>query len=440
MRIAVFVEAFPVVSETFVLAHITGLLDLGQEVEIVAANRPEPGEPEHPEVGRYRLLDRTTYVDAPPESGYWELPVWPLTARTWPPGAKRGIPNALRALRAAPPLLRALRAAPHLALRVLRPSEYGYQAESLSALHRLSHLCQLDRSFDVLHAHFGPVANGFRFARELFRAPLVASFHGYDFSVWPRRHGPRVYDRLFAEVDAVTANSEFTRSRLLALGCPPERLHKLPAPFRADDFPFRERTLTPGEPLRLLSSGRLVEKKGFEYSLRAVARLRERIPAIRYDIVGDGPLRHDLTALVRELGIERVARLHGALSRDALRCQLDRAHVFILPSVTARDGDMEGQGVVLQEAQASGLPVVATDHNGFSEGIAPGRSGFLVPERDVEALTDALTRLAERPDIWPAMGRAGRKHVEESYDAQRICRRLVELYERLLGEPGDRDA
>ncbi len=436
MRIALFVESFPVISQTFVLAHATGLLELGHEVAIVASNRAEPDEPRHPEVSRYQLLERTTTVEGPPESLYWELPVHPLWSSTWTPGATRSVPNALRALRAVPHLARALRRAPRLTLQTLRESEYGYQARSLSALHRLSSLCSLRGSFDVLHAHFGPVANGFRFARELYGAPLVASFHGYDFSAWPKRHGAGAYARLFADADAVIVNSSYTRGRLLALGCPSARLHRIPAPFRAAEFPFRERTLAAGEPIRLLSVGRLVEKKGIEYALDAVAQLRAHWPALRYDVVGDGPLRSALGVRAAELGLASVVTLHGALPRNAVLALLDRAHLFVMPSVTAGDGDVEGQGVALQEAQAVGLPVVATEHNGFPESIVPGRSGMLVPERDAPALARALTELLSRPAAWPEMGRAGRKHVEATYDAPRVCAELVELYGELLRSRG----
>jgi colanic acid/amylovoran biosynthesis glycosyltransferase len=157
-------------------------------------------------------------------------------------------------------------------------------------------------------------------------------------------------------------------------------------------------------------------------------------PAISYDIIGEGPQRGQLMELTRSLGLERVVTFHGARDRRFVRQKMDDAHLFVLPSVTAEDGDSEGQGVVLLEAQASGLPVVATDHDGFPESIAPGRSGFLVPERDVEALSSRIVDLICRSDTWPEMGRAGRKHVEAHYEPARLSRQLVDLYGRLATE------
>jgi colanic acid/amylovoran biosynthesis glycosyltransferase len=139
-------------------------------------------------------------------------------------------------------------------------------------------------------------------------------------------------------------------------------------------------------------------------------------------------LRASLEALIGELGVGEVVTLHGAKSGEYVREMMAQAHLFVMPSVTARDGDAEGQGLALQEAQASGLPVLATDHNGFSESIAPDRSGFLVPERDATQLAARLVYLLERPELWPGMGRAGRRHIEENYDISNLNRKLVELY------------
>jgi colanic acid/amylovoran biosynthesis glycosyltransferase len=226
----------------------------------------------------------------------------------------------------------------------------------------------------------------------------------------------------------VTVNSRHTEKRLQELGCPPSKLRRLPMGVDLRYFPFHERVAHAGEPVRILTVGRLVEKKGIEYAIRAVAHAREGYPHLLYDIVGEGPLRASLEVLIGELGIGGVVTLHGANSGERVREMIAQAHLFLMPSVTARDGDMEGQGLALQEAQASGLPVLATDHNGFSESIAPGRSGFLVPERDATQLAARLVYLLERPELWPEMGRAGRRHVEENYDITNLNRRLVELY------------
>jgi colanic acid/amylovoran/stewartan biosynthesis glycosyltransferase WcaL/AmsK/CpsK len=427
LRIAVFVGCFPVVSESFIVRQITGLLDLGHTVDIYAEMRPEPDEPIHPEIPTHRLLERTTYLDLPPESVPWEMPVWPITERTWLPGAATPVHNLRRVVRAVPALLKCLAIAPRLTCQVLNSSEYGFQAASLSALYRLARLSSVARRYDVLHAHFGPAGNSFRFLRELWRAPLVLSFHGYDFCTVPRRQGAGVYRKLFATADLLTVNSDYTSRQVEKLGGPASKLRLLPVGLDPDEFPFSERTLPPGEQPRIVSVGRLVEIKGHEYLIRAIGQLRREVPPVICDIVGDGPLRGKLAALVRELGLETTVNFHGALNGPDVKRLMQQSHLFVLPSVNVK-GDQEGQGLVLQEAQASGLPVVATRHGALPEGMIDGQTGYLVPERDAGALAERLVFLIRHPQSWPQLGRAGRKFVLERYDIRRLNRRLVQLY------------
>ena len=139
MRIAMFIGRFPVVSETFILRQVTGLLDLGHEVDVFADSGDEEASPSHPEVARYGLLSRTTYMGMPPETSPWEMPVWPITGRTWMPDSGESVLNVKRLVRAVPACLSCLRA-PRLLSRALSSTEYGYQAASLSTLYRLARL------------------------------------------------------------------------------------------------------------------------------------------------------------------------------------------------------------------------------------------------------------------------------------------------------------
>ena len=427
LRIAMFLGQFPVVSETFILRQITGLLDLGHAVDIFSDTRGDTTGPVQAEVAKYRLLDRTTYMDMPLESAPWELPAWPLAGETWVPGASEPIPNWKRFADALPALRRCLECTPALTEQALSTEHYGFQAQSLSALYRLNRLNGLPGGYDVLHAHFGPVGESFRFARELWHAPLVVSFHGFDFTTLPRKQGSRMYDKLFARADIITMSSGFTRGRVEALGCPASKLRALPVGLDLTAFPFQARTRQGDEPVRLLTVARLAEIKGHEFVLRAVARVRAQHPELRYDIVGDGPLRKKLEALVAELGLQDAVTLHGAREGEFVGELMKNAHLAVLASVSI-EGDAEGQGLFLQEAQACGLPVVATQHGALPEGMLPGKSGVLVPERDVDALAQQLESLLTHPETWPEMGTCGRAFVEKRYDIHHLNERLVELY------------
>jgi colanic acid/amylovoran biosynthesis glycosyltransferase len=430
LRIGMFVGTFPVASETFVLRQITGLLELGHDVRIFANARGDDGVI-HGRIAQHRLLERTTYVNGPPESVLWEMPVTPLRERTWLPGSEQSCSNARRLLRALPKLACCALTAPGLTRSVLSEKEYSYRARSLSGIYRLQTLLQAAGSFDVLHAHFGPVGNCFRFARRLFAAPFVVSFHGYDFSTIPRKEGREVYKNLFASTDVITGNSRFTQTHLEALGCPIGKIVQLPVGLDPGEFAFRERRLGEREPVGIVTVARLVEIKGHEYVLRALAQLRGLGLNFRYHVIGDGPLRKKLETLRAELHLVDCVLFHGALREQDVRQALADAHIFVLSSVNV-EGDQEGQGLVLQEAQACGLPVIATRHGAFPEGIAPENTNWLVPERDVAALADKLSELIARKDEWPLIGSAGRKFVESRYDIHRLNQQLVEIYEKAI--------
>lgn len=432
MRVAVLVRSFPTVSETFILRQVTGLLDRGHDVGVFAMERDDTARA-HPAVARYALMDRTRFVDAPPESGYWEQPVRPLHGRTWVPGAEKPLWNAARALRALPALARCALRAPRATREVLSRGEYGHQADSLSAAYRLSALAAAPGRYDVVHAHYGPVGDAFRFVRRLWAAPLVVSFHGYDLTRWPRENGPDVYRRLFRDATLITVNGDYARPRIEALGCPPSKVRVLPHGVDVERFAPRARRRSRGEPLSVLTVGRLVEKKGIEDTLRAVARLRATGQDVRYEVIGEGPLRSRLEAVVGELGLGDDVVLHGARTDEEVRESMLRADVFVLTSVTAADGDEEGTPVALLEAQACGLPILSTRHAGIPEIVADGEAGHLVAERDVVAIAERLGSLARDPDRADAMGRAGRSRVVETNSAGAGIDALEAVYREAVG-------
>lgn len=426
LRIAFFVGTFPVASETFILRQITGLLDRGNDVRLFANARGDESVV-HDAVRKYDLMQRTTFVEGPAASVVWEMPVRPVRGETWLPGSEKPMANVSRLAHAFPVLRECAASSPTLTRLVLNKSEFGYRAQSLSGAYRLATLLRGPRRFDVLHAHFGPVANAFRFARELFQAPLVVSFHGYDFCTVPRKEGRDVYQKMWPVADMVLSNSNYTREQLLALGCPSSKLQLLPVGLDPREFEFRERTLRAGETVRFLTVARLVEIKGHEDALRAFARFRATHPNAHYDLVGDGPLRAKLTGLIRELGLGEAVTLHGSRSELEVKEFFAQAHVFLLTSVNV-NGDEEGQGLVLQEAQACGLPVIATRHGAFPEGIAPANASWTVPERNVEALATKMCEIVAAQAAWPTMGRTGREFVEQRYDIRGLNNELVRIY------------
>jgi colanic acid/amylovoran biosynthesis glycosyltransferase len=179
----------------------------------------------------------------------------------------------------------------------------------------------------------------------------------------------------------------------------------------------------------LLTVGRLVEKKGIEFGLRAVARLIQEYPKLDYTIIGEGPERDSLTTLVRELGIGNHVNFVGAKTRETVAAMMRNAHILLAPSVSARSGDEEGIPLVLMEALASGLPVVSTAHAGIPELVTHGVSGLLAPERDPEALAEHVKFLITHEGERRSMAVAGRRAVENGFDVDKLNAQLLAQYE-----------
>jgi colanic acid/amylovoran biosynthesis glycosyltransferase len=413
LRIAFFLNEFPALSETFVLGQLTGLIERGHDVTVFAYKaRPDPTT--HAQVALYDLPRRTRYLRLPGSRLLRVVKACGLA-----------VPNLLRR--------------PRVTLRALNPIRYGRDAASLRLFYWATRLAD-EEAFDILHCHFGPVGSlgALLLDAGVVRGRLVTTFHGVDVSAYVRDDVDQ-YRRLFSRGDLFMPISDFWRDRLVRLGCDPARIsvHRMGVDLRR--FACRPRGTAPGRALRLLTVGRLVEKKGIEFALRAVASLRHGPVPIQYVIVGDGPLRAELEALARALRIDHRVTFHGWQPHDAVENLMYGSDILVAPSVTSVEGDQEGIPVTLMEGMATGMPVVSTYHSGIPELIEDGVSGLLVPERDVDALAAALRRLMGTPDVRSAMGRAAREKVEREYDLDVLNDRLVEQYRRLLegASPGD---
>jgi colanic acid/amylovoran biosynthesis glycosyltransferase len=323
---------------------------------------------------------------------------------------------------------------PKVFLKSLNIAKYGREAKSLTLLYLASNVLGKQLKYDIIHCHFGQ--NGIKgvFLREIgiFQGKIITTFHGNDVHYYPRKYGKNVYKALFEKGDLYTINSRFTGNKAIELGCSNEKIIRHPVGLETSKFNFKKREINTDKLIKIITVARLVEKKGIEYSIKAVAQVLKKHTNLEYQIVGEGVLRPSIENLIAELGISNQVKLLGWKTHDELQKLYADSHIFILSSVTASDGDKEGQGLVLQEAQAMGLPVLSTLHNGIPDGVLDGKSGFLVPERDVEALAEKLNYLVEHPEVWSEMGLAGRKFVEQNYDINKLNDKLVQMYRDLL--------
>ncbi len=287
----------------------------------------------------------------------------------------------------------------------------------------------------MIHCHYGTNGRRAVFWRNLgaLRGPIITTFHGFDANLLPNVYGVDMYRELFDEGDLFTVGSEFMRRRVLDLGAPPDRTIKLPLGVDLSRFKFRADREFRGE-FRLLTVARLVEVKGIEYALRAAALIRAAVPRLRYTIAGDGPLRPMLEAMARSLSIDDIVTFKGAISREEADDVLAEASVFVLPGVVTAGGEQEGQSLAIAEAQACGIPVVATNVGGVPESVRHGETGMLVPPRDPQALGSAIVALARDAGTRQRMGREGRALVESRFNLEIQNDSLIEIYNSLQSE------
>jgi colanic acid/amylovoran biosynthesis glycosyltransferase len=241
-----------------------------------------------------------------------------------------------------------------------------------------------------------------------------------------------VYNKIFDVSDILMPISNYWKRKLIILGCDEKKIIVHHMGINLDKFKFYEVGEKSRELIKILTVGRLVEKKGYEYMIRAIAKVVKKYRNIEYLIAGDGNLMNKLEELVSELNINNYVKFLGGVNQDEVLKLNQQAHIFILHSITAKNGDQEGIPVALMEAQATGLPIISTFHSGIPEIVLDGQSGFLVPERDVDAMAGRLEYLIEHTEIWTEMGRAGRKFVEENFDIKKLNKQLVEIYENII--------
>ncbi|WP_313048550.1 colanic acid biosynthesis glycosyltransferase WcaL [Atlantibacter subterraneus] len=405
MKVGFFLLKFPVASETFVLNQIVGFIRMGYEVEIVAIHK---GDLQHTHAAfeQYQLANKTTWLLDEPEGKVNKL--------------------KYRAFRTAKGLHR-----PSV-WRAMNMARYGNEARNLI----LSAICAGARRHqaDVFIAHFGPAGVTAAKLRELglLEGKIATVFHGIDVSHRQvLEHYTPEYQKLFKRGDMMLPISELWAQRLAAMGCPQEKLAVSRMGVDMDNFTLRA-AKTPGSPLQIISVARLTEKKGLHVAIEACRQLKARGVPFRYHILGMGPWERRLRTLIEQYQLENEIVMPGFKPSHEVRTMLNDADLFLLPSVTGADGDMEGIPVALMEAMAVGIPVISTLHSGIPELIDSEQSGWLVPENDAQALADRLEHVASLSEaqLEPLRQRA-RQKVETVFNQQLIHHHLANLLQTL---------
>lgn len=287
---------------------------------------------------------------------------------------------------------------------------------------------------DLVHAHFGTQAVYALPYVERHDLPFVVTFHGIDVGdlFGPRRYLPRQWrywalsNRIFERADLLLPVSIELGELLIEMGAPKSKIEVYRLGIDLSKF---QRADEERDVPRITLVGRFAEKKGFSYALRACVRAIHSGSTAEVVVLGSGEREAQLRQIVREGGIADRVDFRGAVPHSEVAHVLARTDIMMTPSVVTRTHDRDSGILVAKEGSACQVPVIGTYHGGIPSIIDDGETGFLVPERDVEALANRLTTLLDDPELRQRMGRAARKKMKREFDLFKQVQTLETYYD-----------
>lgn len=310
----------------------------------------------------------------------------------------------------------------------------------------LGHLVPIAKHYQarILHSHWGDVA--WRDINAAKKANLlhIVTFYGKDVNYLPQ-HQPqwlKRYQELFSHIDLVLCEGNHMARRIVALGCPEEKVRVQHLGVEVKSIPFKPREWNLDEPLRVLIAASFREKKGIPYALEALARLQGELPGLKITIIGDASEdarshveKAKIMSTLQKYQLRDRTRLLGYQPHTVLFAEAYKHHIFISPSIAASDGDTEGGApVTIIEMAATGMPIVSTRHCDIPSVVIHGKTGLLAAERDVDGLVEHLRWLVSHPELWGSMAEAGRQRIEAEYNVVNQSKRLAKTYLSLAFE------
>jgi colanic acid/amylovoran biosynthesis glycosyltransferase len=397
VRIAYLVSRFPHVSETFIARELAAVSEQpGMELDLLSLFPPvDPivHAVARPWIGRLR---RPRSREAAAALAWWTMrrPLRLATSVALVAGGYARRPRVLARALATVPL-----AAAHARRLATEP-------------------------VDHLHAHYAtyPLLAAW-LCHRLTGIPYSFTAHAHDLFV-----DQSFLRRRLSAARFVVAISEYNRRFLAAYNASATPVYVVHCGVDPSAYRFRPRAPGPAGRVRALCVASLYEYKGHAVLLQALACEEGDLERVDLDLVGSGPLREELERLARGLGLQRRVRFHASLAEPAVTELLDHADLFVLPSIVARNGQMEGIPVALMEALAAGVPVIASRLSGIPELARDGETGLLAEPGRPEQLRTAIGRVLADPQGARVRAEAGRRLVEREFDVRRSAAALADLF------------
>ncbi|WP_157966032.1 glycosyltransferase family 4 protein [Cognataquiflexum aquatile] len=406
-KIAIVVNEFPTLSETFIINQITFLIDRGHEVTIYSRSKGNLDRV-HPQILEYRLLESTIFIPPIPRKFTKRLYIILKSLATnfnWSYFIE--------------------------ILKCLNFFKLGKHGLSLYVAYNFIFLGRLKEQ-DIIHAHFGTSGLWMSFYKKigvLKNIPLIVSFHGFDLSPNEEKLNRNRYKNLFQFASQLTVNSPYGKKLLNDIGFQDNnKIFHLPVGLDLDKF--SKKPNIPKKSINILFCGRLIPLKGANLAIEIMHVLvKEHQFNGTLTIIGDGPQYPDLIELTKKYNLGDRVRFTKGLLQEKIIQEFNQADIFLFPGINDPDtGRCETQGLVVQEAQAINLPVVVSDVGGIKYGMVQGETGFVVPKGDVKEFVKALKKLIEDDQLREVMGKAGREFVESNYSHLKLGESLEQLY------------
>lgn len=406
MRVGILVESFPRISETWLVNQIIDLINRGIKVSIFSIYESKDSLI-HQQVLNHNLLDRTQYFFNPKGS---------LIKKGWL--IMKFFLNNFKNIK----ILRVLRAINSIRQKQIEPL-FVFNCIFLNGFEEL----------DILHAHFGEmgvIATKLKKVGLLKKSKIVVSFHGHDIFPFKREFYKKQYDIFHDFADVLLVNSIYSKELLNEI-INFNNVKLIPVGLDTNYFfPQKDKK---EKVVRILFVGRLIKLKGPDIAIELFRNLINKRKALELIIIGDGVLKKDLEKRIKKYGLKEYVKLLGALTQDEIIKYFNYSDIFLYPATYDLSiGAADTQGLVIQEAQAMGLPVVCSDVGGIKYGIINKKTAFLIKNGDFNDYLEKLQLLIDNTDLRETMGKNGREFVKTHFDSNIIGDQLISVYKEAL--------
>ncbi|MGN8646342.1 glycosyltransferase [Gracilibacillus sp. HCP3S3_G5_1] len=408
MKIAMLVPKFPIISETFILNQITGLIDKGHNIDILTFNKGDT-EVIHKTIEEYNLMDRVYYLGG-------------------------DIPNnkLKRVLKIIPALLKKT---PNLnsVIQTVNFLKYGRGILSLRCLYTLINFTER-KEYDIIHCQYGPQGVEALVLKNLgiINGKIITSIRGFDITRALAEYYPG-YKQLFANEELFLPVCRHFKNILIKNGCPENKIKVLYSGIDINKFKPVSHSKENKDYFHIISTARLEEKKGLKYAIEAVATLLETRNNIKYTIIGDGSLKEELSLLIKQSNAQSNIKLVGRKNQTEVMEYLRSADLFLAPSITSKDGNQEGIPNALKEAMLMLIPVISTFHSGIPELIDDNVTGYLVPEKDSNALYEKIKYVMDNSEKQNEITEQAMKKVKREFPIDVLNGELEKIYKKSMG-------